>query len=109
MILDAWELQPAEQAVLLGLHCDLVTRLPAYRTGEKSLPDLADVLERAGTLVEIHHMLGLVFPWNSDERYKWVRQSNARFCEGRKPLDLMLDYGLRGIRRVEWAVESLLG
>ena len=109
MILETWGLQPAEQAMMLGLQCDLVTRLPAYRAGTKPLPELSDVLERAGNLLAIHCALGRVFPGNSDERYEWVQQPNARFCEGRKPLDLMLDDGLPAIRRVEWVVESLLG
>lgn len=108
MILETWQLQPAEQAIMLGLQCDLVTRLSAYRAGAKPLPDHDEILERAGNLVAIHQALGLVFPRNSDERYEWVRQPNVRFCEGRKPLDLMLDDGLPAIRRVGLALESLL-
>ncbi len=109
MILDAWELQPAEQAVLLGLHCDLVTRLPAYRAGAKPLPDLAGILERASSLVAIHRALGSMFPRDSEERYEWVRQPNYRLCAGRAPLDAMLMGGLPAITHLKLAVESLLG
>ena len=108
MLLESWELPAAERAALLGLQCDLVTRLSAYRAGAKPLPDHAEILERAGNLVSIHRALGRVFPGNAEERYDWVRQSNRRFCAGRAPLDVMLDGGLPAIRRVKSAVESLL-
>jgi hypothetical protein len=108
MILEAWELPAAERAALLGLHCDLATRLPCYRMGTKPLPDDAEILERAGNLVAIHRALGRVFPADVNERYEWVRTPNARFCAGRTPLGVMLNSGLPGIRCVELAVESLL-
>ena len=108
MILEAWELQPAEQAIMLGLQCDLVARLPSYRTGTRPLPDSTEILERAGYLVAIHHALGRVFPGNPDERYEWVRQPNRRFCAGRLPIDMMLDGGLPAIEQVERVVQSLL-
>lgn len=109
MTLEAWELPAAERVALLGLQCDLVTRLSAYRAGAKPLPDDDDILERAENLVAIHKNLGLLFPQVSDERYDWVRTPNARFCLGRTPIDVMLDGGLQAIRRVNLAVESLLG
>ena len=108
MILETWGLQPAEQAMMLGLQCDLVTRLPSYRIGAKPLPPVDDVVERASRIVEIYRMLGLAFPGDCEERYAWVRQPNRRFCAGRLPIDMMLDGGLPAIEQVERVVQSLL-
>ena len=102
VLLDAWEVPPAQQAALLGLR--LPSQLTACRTGGP-LPRFGKSVERAAELVAIDQALGLIFPIDPDTRYAWVTRPHPFFH--RPPLAVMLA-GRRGIKRVKRVIAQLL-
>jgi transcriptional regulator with XRE-family HTH domain len=98
-LLEHWELQPADQAALLGLSPQSRSTVARYRRGEP-LADSADLLARAGHLLGIHKALRILFPQDRDLAYRWVSTPNRRFGE-RTPLELMKQgfEGLLAVRR----------
>jgi transcriptional regulator with XRE-family HTH domain len=98
-LLDHWQLNATDQAMLLGLSSQSRSTLARYRRGEP-LADSADLLARAGHLLGIHKALRILFPHDRDLAYRWVAAPNRRFGE-RAPLDLMKQgfEGLLAVRR----------
>lgn len=100
LLLDAWEVPPAQQAALLGLR---LSQLTACRAGG-SLPRFGTSVERAAELIAIDQALGLAFPIHPDPRYRWVTRPHPFF--DRPPLAVMMS-GLAGIRRVKRLVGQI--
>jgi hypothetical protein len=98
-LLDHWQLNATDQALLLGLSSQSRSTLARYRRGEP-LADSADLLARAGHLLGIHKALRILFPQDRDLAYRWVSAPNRRFGE-RAPLELMKQgfEGLLAVRR----------
>ena len=97
-LFDHWALNPAEQAMLLGLSPGSRSTLARYRRGEP-LADSADLLARAGHLLGIHKSLRIIFPHDRDLAYRWISAPNRRF-EGAPPIDVLKRYGYEGILAV---------
>lgn len=98
-LLDHWQLNAADQSLLLGLSSQSRSTLARYRRGEP-LADNADLLARAGHLLGIHKALRILFPHDRDLAYRWVSAPNRRFGE-RAPLEIMKQgfEGLLAVRR----------
>lgn len=93
-LLEHWQLEPGEQASILGLSAGSRSTLARYRKGEP-LADNRDLLDRAGHLLGIHKSLRLLFPHDRDLAYRWMTTPNRRF--GARPVDLVLQYGFEGL------------
>ena len=101
-----WQVDPAHQAVLLGLPAGNVTVLDRLRTGESSNVN-SDVKERMGHLLAIHHRLRELFPGNRELVYSWMATPNAAF-ENRAPLALVNELGLAGLLAVRSYLASAM-
>jgi len=93
-LLEHWQLEPAEQAAVLGLSAGSRSTLARYRKGEP-LADNRDLIDRAGHLLGIHKSLRLLFPHDRDLAYRWMSTPNRRF--GGRPVDLVLQHGFEGL------------
>lgn len=98
-VLDRWEVHVDNQAELLGRR-DMG---PILR--EKELPFDADLLQRVGNLLGIERALKTLYPYTPTARDQWVWQPNESL-DGLPPLQVMLEEGLLGIRRVRKLLES---
>lgn len=98
-LLARWGLDNEQQLLLLGLGPESQQALPAYRAGERALPEQRDVLERVGYLLGIHKCLVFLFPEDEILRYGWVHRRNA-LLHHRTPLEVMLEDGYSGIARM---------
>mgnify|MGYP006290023045 CR=1 FL=1 len=87
-ILDGWGVAGAERAALLG-------------EGE----DLRDHLERVSLLLTIHRATLTMYPMSRAAADTWVHAANP-YLEGRSPLEVMLEPGLSGLRRIAEHVNS---
>jgi hypothetical protein len=101
-VFDRWGLNTAQQAGLLGLP-----RNPGLRRGEP-LPQISEVMERAGTLISVHRALQRRYAhrdWLGD---RWISTPQPQ-VGGRLPLDTMIEGGLGAINEVRAIVEREIG
>jgi hypothetical protein len=97
-LFDLWKLSTVEQLELLGQSPNSRANLTKYRQGSP-LPNLRDLLDRAGWLLSIHKSLRLLYPHNDILRYSWIKQRNKAF-DNLTPLELMQQEGIIGIAKV---------
>jgi uncharacterized protein (DUF2384 family) len=94
-----WGLEESQKLSLLGLSPRNKKRLEAHKKGRPLEPD-PETLGRASGLLAIHQHLADRFPGDDDSRaYTWVASPQPAFGD-RRPLDIMLEEGVPGIRRV---------
>ena len=94
-----WGLEESQKLSLLGLSPRNKKRLEAHKKGRPLDPD-PETLGRASGLLSIHQHLADRFPGDDDARaYTWVVSQQPAF-EERRPLDIMIEEGVPGIRRV---------
>lgn len=108
--LDAWQVRPKEQIMLLGLGAQTQGRgraLARYRRGTP-LPDDEQVLRRASDLVAIGRALLTVFPHSAPSASLWVTTPHPNFGN-RTPLDVMLDDHEHGIDRILLSLDNTGG
>lgn len=98
-LFDHWDIDTPTRLNLLGLSENSRALLAQYRKGEKGLPSSRDALDRAGWLLAIHKALRLLFPYNQELRYSWVRRRNQAF-DNHTPLEMMLERGIIGLANV---------
>lgn len=103
-----WGLDNEAQLQLLGLSPESRKLLPAYRAGERALPNQVDLLARVGHLLGIHKAMRFLFPEDEELRFGWVRRRNA-MLDHATPLEVMLDEGFLGIARVARFADFLRG
>lgn len=102
-VMNAWGVEPMAQGQLLGLpQKDAGRRFRRYRMGA-TLPDDPEVWRRVALLLRIENAANQLFPHSALSASLWVTTPNLRFG-GTTPLQLMLDQGIAGIRRVERAL-----
>jgi len=95
-----WHIDPKDQIVLLGLPENIRPRsLNSYRTQTKTLPDDAPTIERMESFIEMHGALLHAFPHNERLANYWITTKSGFFNDMR-PLDVMLNSGIDGIRYV---------
>ncbi|MFP4560669.1 MAG: MbcA/ParS/Xre antitoxin family protein [Thiohalorhabdus sp.] len=93
-----WGLEDAQQTALLGLPRREKKQLERFRKGAP-LPEEPEVLGRASGLLAVNQRLADRFPADDPRVYTWV-VTPEEGLEGRRPLDVMLEDGVPGIRRV---------
>ncbi|MFA9461046.1 antitoxin Xre/MbcA/ParS toxin-binding domain-containing protein [Thiohalorhabdus sp. Cl-TMA] len=102
-----WGLEDAEQTGLLGLSRRDKKQLDRFRKGEP-LPEEPEILGRASALLAIHQQLADHYPADDPRVYTWMVTPEAGL-EERRPVDLMLEEGVPGIRRVLQFLDSASG
>ena len=98
-LFQRWDIDTEAQLTLLGMKPSSRAILSKYRTGERSIPDDVDKLNRAGFLLLIHKCLRLLFPENPNIVYTWIKRGNKNF-NGDKPLNFIKKHGLLGLVKV---------
>lgn len=84
-LFDHWHLSTEEQLDAIGLSPNNQAVLTKYRRGEP-LTSSRDTRERACHLLAIHENLRLLFPYNRDLAYVWLKTRNKAF-EGLTPIE----------------------
>jgi hypothetical protein len=97
-------LTPAHQLALLGYSPVSKSILWRFRKGLAMLPANKDKLDRIGWLLSIHKSLRILYPYNEDLVYRWIRTPNQRFA-GKSPLNVMTG-GPKGLKNVFMYLES---
>ncbi len=82
-IVNLYHFSREEQASLLGIKHNR-ERLKLMQDLHQ-IPEADDVLLRVGMLIAIHKNLRIIFPYNRDLVYKWMKVENPDF-EGLSPL-----------------------
>lgn len=78
----------SEQALLLGIK-ENRGRLKKYQM-VKEIPENDDVILRVGILLRIHKNLRILFPYNRDLVYKWMKTKNSDF-QNMSPIEFIAD------------------
>ena len=98
-LLDSWGASGPQKIVLLGLPEDMRARkLERYRQNE-AFPDTDIINEHLEHLVGIADALRTSYPRNVEMCSLWLKKPHKRL-EGRTPLSVMTEKGLRGIIQV---------
>lgn len=98
-LLDDWGVGDSDKVILLGMPEGTKARhLTRYRQ-DTPLPDAEEVRVRVEHFIGIADALRLANPLNAQGGVMWMQRRNRRF-NGRTPLDIMLEDGLRGIAAV---------
>ncbi|MEF8793708.1 hypothetical protein [Thiohalorhabdus sp.] len=94
-----WGLEDSQKLELLGHSPREKKRLEAHKKGRPLEPD-PETLGRASALLAIHQQLADRFPGDDDIRtYTWVVTTQPDL-DDRRPLAIMLEEGVSGIRQV---------
>ncbi|MBI4410908.1 MAG: hypothetical protein HY541_00290 [Deltaproteobacteria bacterium] len=95
-----WELSRQEEARLLGWDYDEKrTTIDSLRKGKTIISKDLDKIERMIDLINIHKSLRILFPYDRDVVYAWVKIKRDRFG-GYSALDVMLEDGKEGISAI---------
>ena len=97
-LFQLWDLNTADQLVLLGLSLKSRAVLERYSNGG-FLPKSKEMLTRVGWLMAIHKELRILYPYNQDICYSWVKRRNKAFNDT-APIDVMLEQGVIGFIKV---------
>ena len=94
-LLDAWEIDSARQIVFLSLPEK--TPLRAIRKYRKNtpFPEIDILNQKVEHIIGIADALRTTYPRNSQMGAQWMNKPHRRF-DGRTPVRIMLDEGLRG-------------
>lgn len=98
-LFQLWELDTESQLILLGMKPSSRAVLSKYKSGERSIPDEVDKLNRAGLLLLIHKQLKLLFPENPNIVYSWIKRNNKQFG-AQAPIRFIKKFGLVGLAKV---------
>jgi uncharacterized protein (DUF2384 family) len=105
-VLSRWGVEPMDQCRLLGLPAADAGRHYRHLRMGGALTEGREVWERIALLLRLENALGQVFPHSGLSADLWVTTPRAKLGN-RTPLDLMLEGGLDGIRRVERSLDNL--
>ena len=67
-----------------------------------------DAIERMGNLLGIHKNLRILYPYNRDVVYRWVKGRHHQLDQ-RTPLDVMLETGYLGIAQIRRMTDYIRG
>jgi hypothetical protein len=96
-LFEHWSLNPEEQLILLGYKPTSSSTLARLRDGG-AIPFNKDKIMRIDKLLLIHRALRMLYPYNLELCYSWVKRGNRVF-DGETPLEIMLD-GNEGLNKV---------
>lgn len=101
-----WQLTREEEASLLGWdYQQKRTTLDSLRKGKTFMDRDDDKIERIVDLINIHKCLRVLFPYNREDVYAWVKKSRERFG-GFSALHIMLTQGRWGIMAIRHYLEN---
>ena len=67
-----------------------------------------DTIERVGNLLGIHKNLRILYPYNREVVYQWIKGRNLKL-HNLSPLDIMLEYGYIGIAQIRRFTDHIRG
>jgi antitoxin Xre/MbcA/ParS-like protein len=95
-----WVLTREEEAGLLGwTYKQKRTKVDSLREGNTVLSQDRDKIERILDLLNIHKSLRVLFPYDREAVYQWVKIPRERFG-GYSALEVMLEDGKEGISAI---------
>ncbi len=97
-LFDLWDLSTSDRLELLGQSVNSRANLTKYRKGSP-LPNLRDLLDRAGWLLSIHKSLRLLYPHQETLPYTWINRRNKAF-DNMTPLQVIRYEGIIGMAKV---------
>ena len=100
-----WKLKNEEECNLLGGISP--AQLAKYKKG-LAYVNGRDAIERVGNLLGIHKNLRILYPYNRDVVYLWVKGRNQTL-NNLSPLDIMLEHGYIGIAQIRRFTDYLRG
>ena len=100
-----WELKNDEECNLLGGISP--AQLAKFKKGTAFISG-RDNIERVGNLLGIHKNLRILYPYNRDIAYKWIKSRNLKL-HNLSPLETMLDYGYIGIAQIRRFTDYMRG
>lgn len=100
-----WELKNEEECTLLGGISS--AQLAKLKNGTAFISG-RDNIERVGNLLGIHKNLRILYPYNREIVYQWIKSRNAQLHH-MSPLETMLEYGYIGIAQIRRFTDYMRG
>ena len=100
-----WGLKNEEECELLGGVSP--AQLAKFKIGKAHITS-RDTIERVGNLLGIHKNLRILYPYNREVVYQWVKGRNQKL-HNLRPIDVMLEHGYLGIAQVRRLTDFLRG
>ena len=91
-----WGLKNEEECNLFGGIS--LAQLAKFKRGTAFISG-RDTIERVGNLLGIHKNLRILYPYNREVVYQWIKGRNLKLHNS-SPLDIMLEYGYIGIAQI---------
>ena len=104
-LFDLWELRNDEVCNLLGGISP--AQLAKYKKA-KAYVSGRDTIERVGNLLGIHKNLRILYPYNREVVYQWIKGRNQKL-HNLSPLDVMLEHGYIGIAQIRRFTDYIRG
>jgi len=90
-LMDHWQTDPKEQALLLGVKYH-VTKLKDWKT-KQIIPEDPDKFQRVGHLAAIHKNLKILFPYNLRAAYDFMKTPQDFLFNGKSPMQIIEEGG----------------
>lgn len=100
-----WQLKNEEECELLGGISP--AQLAKFKKGTAHISG-RDTIERVGNLLGIHKNLRILYPYNREIVYQWVKGRNKKL-HNLRPLDVMLEQGYIGIAQIRRLTDFMRG
>ena len=100
-----WGLKNDEECNLFGGISP--AQLAKFKKGTAFISS-RDTIERVGNLLGIHKNLRILYPYNRDIVYQWIKGRNLKL-HNVSPLDIMLEYGYIGIAQIRRFTDHIRG
>lgn len=100
-----WELKNEEECQLLGGIS--LAQLGKLKKGAAHISS-RDTIERVGNLLGIHKNLRILYPYNREVVYQWIKGRHQKL-NNLRPLDVMIEYGYIGIAQIRRLTDFLRG
>ncbi len=106
-LFELWQLNAADQLMLLGLNESNRIALQRYARGE-ALAANRDLLERVGLLLGIHKALKLLYPHNPEIAGGWMAAPYTKF-DNATPVEIVRRHGFAGLLMVRGTLDRMRG
>jgi hypothetical protein len=100
-----WGLKNEEECNLLGGIS--AAQLAKFKNGTAFISG-RDNIERVGNLLGIHKNLRILYPYNREVVYQWVKGRHLKL-HNLSPLNIMLEYGYLGIAQIRRFTDYIRG
>jgi hypothetical protein len=104
-LFERWELKNDEECNLLGGISP--AQLAKFKKGTAFISG-RDNIERVGNLLGIHKNLRILYPYNKDIVYNWIKSRNLKL-HSLSPLEIMLEHGYIGIAQTRRFTDYMRG